>query len=62
MCATSVVMHPAIANPSACTGDGPVMPLLSKVIDALSLLPENFRSPIHERSTIVGGFALTRGL
>src|SRR6476646_8494812 len=35
------------------------MPALSSVIDALPLVPENCRSPIHFRSTMVGGFADT---
>src|SRR3954451_11634069 len=61
MWAMSTVMQPAIAKPSACTGDGPAAPALSIVIDVLWLVPENFRSPIQVRSTTVGGFD-TQGL
>ena len=43
-------------------GDGPAAPALSSVIDVFALVPENFRSPIQTRSTIVGGFELTRRL
>src|SRR5689334_21732310 len=53
-------MQPVNANASAWTGDGPATPALSRVIDALPLVPENFSSPIHSRSTMVGGFADTK--
>jgi hypothetical protein len=43
-------------------GDGPAAPALSSVIDAFALVPENFSSPIQVRSTMVGGFELTRRL
>ena len=40
MYATSIVMQPASAKPSACTGDGPSTPALSSVIDALPLVAD----------------------
>src|SRR5438128_1024063 len=55
MSTTSVVMQPARAAPSASTGDGPAVPVLSSVSDALLAVAENLRSPIQVRSTIVGG-------
>src|SRR4051795_3560127 len=54
---TSMVMQPASANASACTGDGPATPALSSVIDAGPLVPERIRLPVQVRSTTVGGLA-----
>src|SRR4051812_42966404 len=54
-----MVMQPASAKASAWTGDGPTMPALSRVIELLSLVPESTSSPVHSRSTTVGGFATT---
>ena len=52
-------MQPAMAKPSACTGDGPARPELSSVIDVLSLVPESMRSPTQVRSMTVGGLAMS---
>src|SRR3954453_4516732 len=52
-----MVMQPASANASACTGDGPATPALSSVIDADPLVPERIRLPVQVRSTTVGGLA-----
>src|SRR4051812_9954634 len=56
MCTRSIVMQPARANPSDWTGDGPAIPALSRVTEALSLVPASVSPPIHVRSTTVGGF------
>jgi hypothetical protein len=52
-------MHPASANASACTGEGPATPALSSVIEALPLVPERTSAPVQVRSTTVGALATT---
>src|SRR4051794_2115582 len=56
MCTRSIVIQPASANPSDWTGDGPAIPALSRLTEALSLVPASVSPPIHVRSTTVGGF------
>jgi hypothetical protein len=62
MCATSAAMQDVSAAANDWTGDGPASPALSIVIDALSIVAENFNSPIHVRSTTVGGLGATARL
>src|SRR5262245_31302840 len=54
---TSMPMHAASANASACTGDGPACEALSSVICTSPDRPPNTRSCSQTSETLVGGFA-----
>src|SRR5438105_8192877 len=53
-------MHPASANTSAWTGEGPSVLLPSMVMPVAPDVPLNLRSPVHVRSATTGGFIRTR--
>src|SRR5436190_245302 len=57
MWTTSMPMHPASANASACTGEGPAFPPLSSTIDASADVPLKTRSCSQISSSVIAGCA-----
>src|SRR5262245_23385565 len=59
---TSAAMHPASANTSACTGDGPAVLSPSIVMEVVAETAWNLRSPSQVRSATTGGLATATAL